>query len=110
MNIHNIISYVHNFDLSDKFQVVFEAHGSSFLFFIAFFMIERYKIGLDYVYFNQLILDQMIIYQYHTDDGLACVLRCQDENLKPYRVKLGSSGKSYTIEVRLHYTVAVLIV
>ena len=31
MNIHNVISYVHNFDLSDKFQVVFEAHGSSYL-------------------------------------------------------------------------------
>ena len=30
MNIHNVISYVHNFDLSDKFQVVFEAHCSSF--------------------------------------------------------------------------------
>ena len=26
---HNVISYAHNFDLSDKFQVVFEAHGSS---------------------------------------------------------------------------------
>ena len=31
MNIHNVVSYVHNFDLSDKFQVVFEAHGSSFI-------------------------------------------------------------------------------
>ena len=31
MKIHNVISYVHNFDQSGKFQVVFEAHGSSFL-------------------------------------------------------------------------------
>ena len=31
MNIHNVILYVHNFDQSDKFQVVFEAHGSSLL-------------------------------------------------------------------------------
>ena len=30
MNIHNVLSYVHNFNLSDKFQVVFEAHGSSY--------------------------------------------------------------------------------
>ena len=37
MNIHNVISYVHNFDLSDKFQVVFEAHGSSYL------LIENYR-------------------------------------------------------------------
>ena len=29
MNIHNIISYIHNFDQSDKFQVVFKARGSS---------------------------------------------------------------------------------
>ena len=30
MNIHNVITYVHNFDQSDKFQVLFEAHGSSY--------------------------------------------------------------------------------
>ena len=30
MNIHNVISYVQNLDQSDKFQVVFEAHGSSY--------------------------------------------------------------------------------
>ena len=36
MNIHNVISYVHNFDQSDKFQVVFEAHGSSYLLNITF--------------------------------------------------------------------------
>ena len=29
-NIHNVITYVYNFDQSDKFQVVFEAHGSSY--------------------------------------------------------------------------------
>ena len=34
MNIHNVISYVHNFDLSNKFQVVFEAHGSSYYYLI----------------------------------------------------------------------------
>ena len=30
MNVHNVITYVQNFDQSDKFQVVFEAHGSSY--------------------------------------------------------------------------------
>ena len=34
MNIHNVISYVHNFDLSNKFQIVFEAHGSSYYYLI----------------------------------------------------------------------------
>ena len=27
--MHIVISYVHNFDQSVKFQIVFEAHGSS---------------------------------------------------------------------------------
>ena len=42
MNVHNVISYVHNFDLSDKFQVVFETHGSSFIFVLYYIISDFY--------------------------------------------------------------------
>ena len=49
MNIHNVISYVHNFDLSDKFQVVFEAHGSSLFIYLFHYNLTECLIR-EYIY------------------------------------------------------------
>ena len=54
-----------------------------------------------------IFLDQFRIYQYTESEGLACIIRCQNNDTKPYLVKLKRSDDTFDIkiEVIFHYLI-----